>query len=149
MIDDQDLWCHMASPGPVFCLLFRVNSGYAQPITGQVTEVTCPVIGWAQPELTPSKRQKTGSGHNEWTSSEIYEQYFMVHFVVFDFMGVNPLWPSDTIWWHRSGLTFAQVMACCLMAPSNYLNQYWPFINKIQWHSSEDNFIRYTSSINH
>ena len=26
----------------------------------QVTEVTCPVIGRAQPELTPSKRQKTG-----------------------------------------------------------------------------------------
>ena len=35
---------------------------YAQPITGQVTEVTCPVIGRAQPELTPSKRQKTGPG---------------------------------------------------------------------------------------
>ena len=35
---------------------------YAQPITGQVTEVTCPVIGRAQPELTPSKRQKMGPG---------------------------------------------------------------------------------------
>ena len=43
-------------PGPVFCLLLRVSSDYAQPITGQVTEVTCPVIGRAQPELTPSKR---------------------------------------------------------------------------------------------
>ena len=50
----------MAWSGPVFCLLLRVSSDYAQPITGQVTEVTCPVIGWAQPELTPSKRQKTG-----------------------------------------------------------------------------------------
>ena len=47
------------SSGPVFCLLLGVSSGYAQPITGQVTEVTCPVIGWAQPELTLSKRQKT------------------------------------------------------------------------------------------
>ena len=46
--------------GPVFCLLLRVSADYAQPITGQVTEVTCPVIGRAQPELTPSKRQKTG-----------------------------------------------------------------------------------------
>ena len=45
-------------PGPIFCLLLRVSSDCAQPITGQVTEVTCPVIGWAQPELTPSKRQK-------------------------------------------------------------------------------------------
>ena len=47
-------------PGPVFRLLLGVSSDYAQPITGQVTEVTCPVIVRAQPELTPSKRQKTG-----------------------------------------------------------------------------------------
>ena len=46
--------------GPVFCLLLGVSSDYAQPITGQVTEVTYPVIGWAQPGLTLSKRQKTG-----------------------------------------------------------------------------------------
>ena len=44
--------------GPVF--LLGVCSDYAQPITGQVIEVTCPVIGRAQPELTSSKRQKTG-----------------------------------------------------------------------------------------
>ena len=49
-------------PGPVFYLWLGVSSDYAQPITGQVTEVTCPVIGWAQPELTLSKRQKTGPG---------------------------------------------------------------------------------------
>ena len=49
--------------GPVFCLLLRVNSDCAWPITGQVTSVTWPVIGWAQSELTLSKRQKTGS---EW-----------------------------------------------------------------------------------
>ena len=49
--------------GPVFCLLLGVSSDYAQPITGQVTEVTCPVIGWAQPELTLSKRQKMGPGN--------------------------------------------------------------------------------------
>ena len=46
--------------GPVFSLLLGVSSDYAQPITGQVTEVTWPVIGQAQPELTPSKRQRTG-----------------------------------------------------------------------------------------
>ena len=48
--------------GPVFCLLLGISSDYAQPITGQVTEVNCPVIGQAQPELTPSKRQKTSPG---------------------------------------------------------------------------------------
>ena len=47
-------------PGPDFCLLLGVSSDYAQPITGQVTEVTCPVIGGAQPEVTLSKRQKMG-----------------------------------------------------------------------------------------
>ena len=49
-------------PGPVFCLLLRVSSGCALPITGQVTSVTWPVIGWALSELTPSKRQKIGPG---------------------------------------------------------------------------------------
>ena len=49
-----------ASPGPAFCHLLPVSSDYAQPITGQVTEVTCPVVGRAQSKLTPSKRQKTG-----------------------------------------------------------------------------------------
>ena len=48
--------------GPIFCHLLGKSSDYAQPITCQVTEVTCPVIGWPQPELTPSKRQKTGPG---------------------------------------------------------------------------------------
>ena len=36
---------------------------------------------------------------------------------------INTLWPCDTTWRHRSGATLAQIMACCLMAPSRYLNQ--------------------------
>ena len=32
------------------------------------------------------------------------------------------LWPSDIIWWHWSGSSLAQVMPCCLTAPSHYLN---------------------------
>ena len=39
---------------------------------------------------------------------------------------VNLSWPSDAIWRQRSGSTLAQVMACCLTAPSHYLNQCWP-----------------------
>ena len=50
------------SAGPVFCLLLGVSSGCARPIAGQVTSVTWPVIGWAQSELTRSKRQKSGLG---------------------------------------------------------------------------------------
>ena len=38
---------------------------------------------------------------------------------------LNSMWPSNAIWRHRSGSTLVQVMACCLMAPSHYLNQCW------------------------
>ena len=63
MLGDED---SQECPGPIFCLLLGVSSDYAQPITGQVTEVTCPVIGQAQPELTPSKRQKTAVFEIAW-----------------------------------------------------------------------------------
>ena len=47
MLRSKTIHVSERSPGPVFCLLLRVSSDYAQPITGQVTEVTCPVIGRA------------------------------------------------------------------------------------------------------
>ena len=40
-------WLKDRAPGLVFCLLLGVSSGCAQPITGQVTSVTWPVIVWA------------------------------------------------------------------------------------------------------
>ena len=54
----KDFICGYLGPFSLSCS--GVSSDYAQPITSQVTEVTCPVIGRAQPELTPSKRQKMG-----------------------------------------------------------------------------------------
>ena len=57
--------------------------------------------------------------------------------------------PSEAIWRHGSGSTWAQVMACCLTAPSHYLNQCWLIISKVKWHSSEGNFIRDTSATIH
>ena len=62
---------------------------------------------------------------------------------------LNSLWPSDATWRHGSGSTLAQVMACCLTAPSHYLNQCWLIISKVHWHSHEGNFTRDTSAINH
>ena len=53
---------------------------------------------------------------------------------------INTLWPTDAIWRHRSGSTLAQAMACCLMAPSHYLNQCWLLIIDVLWHSSESKF---------
>ena len=38
---------------------------------------------------------------------------------------INSLWPSDAIWQSRSESTLAQVIVCCLSAPSHYLNQCW------------------------
>ena len=44
---------------------------------------------------------------------------------------VNSLWPNDAMWRQRSWSTLAQVMACCLTAPSHYLNQCWLIISKV------------------
>ena len=38
---------------------------------------------------------------------------------------LNSLWPGDAIWRHGTRSTLAQVMVCCLTAPSHYLNQCW------------------------
>ena len=55
-------------------------------------------------------------------------------------MFFNSLGPNGTIWRQRSGSTLAQVMACCLTAPSHYLNQCWLLISDVSWHSSENNW---------
>ena len=62
---------------------------------------------------------------------------------------VDSLGLSDAIWRQGSGSILAQVMVCCLTAPSHYLIQCWLIISKVQWHSSRDNFTRDTSDINH
>ena len=42
---------------------------------------------------------------------------------------------SDAMWRHRAGsiLAHPQVMSCCLMAPSHYLNQCWLIIKGVLW----------------
>ena len=52
------------------------------------------------------------------------------------------------IWQQRSGSTLAQVMACCLTAPSHYLNQCWLIISKVLWHSSEGIVMRRSEETN-
>ena len=52
----------------------------------------------------------------------------------------NSLWPSDAIWWHKSEWTLAQVMACCLIASSHYLNQCWLLTCVAPWHSFKTHF---------
>ena len=52
----------------------------------------------------------------------------------------NSLWPNDAMWWFRTGSALAQVMACCLTAPSHNLNQCWLVIKCVLWHSPESSF---------
>ena len=53
---------------------------------------------------------------------------------------INSLWPCDSIWWQGSWSTLSQVMACCLKAPSHYLNQCWLIVHEVPRHSYESNF---------
>ena len=45
---------------------------------------------------------------------------------------VNSLAPGDVTRLHRTGSTLAQVRACCLMAPSHYLNRCWLIISEVR-----------------
>ena len=80
-----------------------------------------------------------------WTPPWCYELWMLVNITCY----INSLWPSDAIWWHRSGPTLAQVMACCLTAPSHYLNQCWLIISEVLWHSHKGNSIGNAEVIYH
>ena len=62
------------------------------------------------------------------------------HFLVGQLSLFNSLRPSDPIWWHRSGSTLPQVIACCLMATSHYLSKSWLIIGEVLWNSPEGSF---------
>ena len=87
---------------------------------------------------------KFGQYHVCWWPGSWYQQpWYWLHE-----MELNSLWPSDAIWWQRSGSTLNQVMACCLSAPSHYLNQYWLIIKAVLWHSLVSNFARSAHEFN-
>ena len=70
--------------------------------------------------------------------SEIYtktrlQMHFKMVAILFRPQCFNTLCSSDTMWWHRSVSTLAQVMAWCLTAPSHYLNQCWFLINFLRF----------------
>ena len=55
---------------------------------------------------------------------------------------LNLIWLSDAKWCRRSWSTFAEILDCCLTAPSHYINQCWQLINELLWHSSLELFCR-------
>ena len=70
--------------------------------------------------------------------SQKYSIEFELWWKIFQWNGLlalnlNSLWSRDDKWRHRSRWTFAQAMACCLTAPSHYLNQCW--LKNISIHS--------------
>ena len=55
---------------------------------------------------------------------------------------------TNTLLWPRSGSKLTHLMACCLTAPSHYLNQCWLIINCIMWHWHETQFTGSAQDIN-
>ena len=104
------------NPGPVFCLLLGVSSVYAQAITGQVTEVTYPVIGRAQPELTRNKKQKTGPFLYYFNQLPLVVPYGIIEF---------------SQYWFSYGMLPDGIKP--------FQEQYWQIMGKVLWHSSEGN----------
>ena len=80
----------------------------------------------------PRSMSPYGITRSQWGKDLSLMVPYIVGAEVWRCYGVNSLWPSDTIWQQRSGLPLAHVMACCLTAPSHYLNQCWLIISEVQ-----------------
>ena len=109
-------------------------------------------ITWISAEILPIRPLGTNLCEVQITISlKIFSEYVVCKMssILFKPKCVNSLRPSDAIWRQRSRSTLAQVMACCLMARSHYLNQCWFTISKVHWHSFEYNSTRDTLAINH
>ena len=72
----------------------------------------------------------------------------MIHALKLLYCVLNSLGPSDATWQQRTESTFPQVMACCLTAPSHYLNQCLLIINEFLWHPSEGINLRKSEETN-
>ena len=131
----------MASP----CVLHHQGSCWCACLYGSMWAVYV-----ASSSCQPSTTQQNGNhGYIDYTAI-LYRTGCNLHRVGMEHsLTLNSLWPSDARLLLRFGSTLAQVMACCLMAPSHYLNQCWLIISKTQRHSSEGNFIRDNGAINH
>ena len=78
-----------------------------------------------------------------------YSQLGVSHKMNIEFrMTFNSLRPYDAIWPHGTRSTLVQVMACCLTAPSHYLNQCWLIIGEVPWDSSQGIILRWCEDTN-
>ena len=109
--------------------VYQVGPWYQVDVTG----------GWRSPKITITHSKYINSGNHL-----IKNSFWRKHYPV-----INAFWPSDVIWCHGSGSTLAQVMACCLMAPSHYLNQCWLIIYGLLWHAPGSTFTESVLRIQH
>ena len=93
---------------------------------------------WSNFLETPMVYKKSHDSVTLWRSAC---QYLYVYFFL------NSLWPSDVIRQQGTESTLAQIMACCLTAPSHYLNQCWLMISEVLWHSPDSIFKENTSDV--
>ena len=114
---------------PVATQLLFVNDSTASIVNGSMNE-SCAATGRIVHDNTISflkafEKQSPEVGAYEPISSVPsfslwnYQTNLLIDFHIHtwhEYLQLNSLWPSDVIWWHRSGSTSAQVMACCLMA---------------------------------
>ena len=136
------IWCHSALMCwyRCVCISYIINQLYFRWWLGNT---------WHQAHTW------TNDNHDHWHSLTLatfnlsgWESEFLVLSTLFSKV-INSLWPNDAIWRYRSRSTLAHVMACCLTAPSHYLNQCWLILSKNQWHSAEGNLIKNSSPFNH
>ena len=133
-----------ATPKFLLCVQLPVGSSNGSGIilcvhpanVRQCYSVTPPLIGWAHTQ------NNLWWLLSKWRTIYYLNQWWLHAMMPKDVtrpQWVKSFWPSDAIWWQRSGPTLAQVMAWCLMAPSHYLNQCWLIISVLLWHSHEGN----------
>ena len=63
--------------------------------------------------------------NNFFPINQLCVHYIVLNVQISDISLVNSLWLRDTICHWRSSSMLVPVMACCLTAPSHYLNQCW------------------------
>ena len=78
-------------------------------------------------KLHPDMHKSKVSLCNNLVGKWIFEflQFFVYNLLYIAFFCIEYWLTHWGLVWHRSESTLAQVMACCLTAPSHYLNQCW------------------------
>ena len=103
--------------GHVCCILFwfdKCQSLYFVVITSQslVVHMCITMCFWFITDYCRDQQKNCGTMCRPYTCKRVNNPCIPFH----------SLWSSDAIWQYRSSSTLAQVMVCCLMAPSHYQN---------------------------